>query len=377
MGSHVEPTTVAAGPTPLSPPHDSHDLILVGSAEPEEEEVEILSPLSDEEHDLAHGQDREQNQNHENSSANAVLTDDLRNKIIRQVEYYFSDENLPTDKYMMSLIKKNKEGFVSISMIASFRRMKRLTRSYPLIVAALKESSMLVFSSDGKKVRRRNPLPPIEVRDPKLFTVLVENLPEDHSVENIRRIFGGVGHIKNISLRDPHAVEESKKNSRPDILVSSKLHALVEYETVEAAEKAVTTFNDQRDWRNGMHVKLLKQMGKYAQRRQPWRGPDPEKNNNARSSDQTVDDENHTSSQHHDGLPDDEDGEPLSKEKNGPRPRNKGRARKPKTRGTNGLGHGTTSSSHAIEPSKPPPGPKMPDGTRGFTMGRGRPLVSK
>jgi len=27
------------------------------------------------------------------------------------VEYYFSDENLPTDKYMISLIKKNKEGF--------------------------------------------------------------------------------------------------------------------------------------------------------------------------------------------------------------------------------------------------------------------------
>ncbi|KAE8696457.1 hypothetical protein F3Y22_tig00110670pilonHSYRG00054 [Hibiscus syriacus] len=255
---------------------------------------------------------------------------------------------------MMSLIKKNKEGFVSISMIASFRRMRRLTRSYPLIVASLKESSMLVLSSDGK-VKRRNPLPPIEVRDPKLFTVLVENLSEDHSVDNIWRIFSEVGHIKNISLRDPHDVEESKKNARADILVSSKLHALVEYETVEAAEKAVTTFNDERDWRNGMHVKLLKRMGKHALRKQPWRGPEPEKNSNARASDQIGDDENHTLSQHHEGLPDVEDGEHLSKEKNGQRPRNKGRARKPKTRGgTSGLGHGTTSSSHAIEPAKPP-----------------------
>ncbi|GMI77748.1 La related protein 6a [Hibiscus trionum] len=379
MGSHVEPTTVTAGPAPLSPPHDSHDLISFGSAELEE--IEGLSPLSDEDpdpgHGHAHGQDRGQKQNHENSSANAVLTDDLKNKIIKQVEYYFSDENLQTDKYMMSLIKKNKEGFVSISMIASFRRMKRLTRSHPSIVAALKESSMLVVSSDGKKVKRRNPLLPIEVRDPKLFTVLVENLPEDHSVENIRRIFGEVGPIKNISLRDPHAVEESKKNARADILVSSKLHALVEYQTAEAAEKAVTTFNDERDWRSGMHVKLLKRMGNYAQRRQAWRGPEPEKNSNARASDQTGDDEKHTSSQHHEGLPDDEDGEPLSKEKNGQRLKNKGRARKPKTRVTNGLGHGATSSSHATEPSKPPPGPRMPDGTRGFTMGRGRPLVSK
>lgn len=97
----------------------------------------------------------------------------------------------------------------------------------------------------------------------------------------------------------------------------------------------------------------------------------------------------------------------MSKEKNGHRPRNRGRARKPRTRGTSGLGirishsskllvfpsfpydnnlfdnilcytgHGTTSSSHAVEPSKPPPGPRMPDGTRGFTMGRGQPLVSR
>lgn len=28
-----------------------------------------------------------------------------------QVEYYFSDENLPTDKHLMGIIKKNKEGF--------------------------------------------------------------------------------------------------------------------------------------------------------------------------------------------------------------------------------------------------------------------------
>ncbi|MBA0748466.1 hypothetical protein Gogos_005280, partial [Gossypium gossypioides] len=182
-----------------------------------------------------HGQE-DQVQNHEISSAVDVLTDDLKKKIIKQAsappkyifslslaEYYFSDENLPTDNYMVGLIKRNKEGFVPISVISSFRKMKRLTRNYPSIVAALKESSLLVVSSDGKKVKRRNPLQFIEVRDPKLFTVLVENLPEDHSVENIKRIFGEVGRIKKISVRDPHAVEETKKTGRADILISSKV----------------------------------------------------------------------------------------------------------------------------------------------------------
>jgi len=31
--------------------------------------------------------------------------------LILQVEYYFSDENLPNDKYMLGFVKKNKEGF--------------------------------------------------------------------------------------------------------------------------------------------------------------------------------------------------------------------------------------------------------------------------
>ncbi|XP_022715559.1 la-related protein 6A-like isoform X3 [Durio zibethinus] len=379
MDSHVESTAATAGATPHSPPLDPLDFIPVGSLE-----EEIPSPLSEEYHDHDHdhdhghdheheqGQDHDQNQNHENSSATGVLTDDLKIKIIKQVEYYFSDENLLMDKYMKTMIKKNKEGLVPISTIASFKKMKKLTRSYPSIVAALKESSLLVVSSDGKKVKRCNPFSLIEVRDPKLFTVLVENLPEDHSVENIRRIFGEVGHIKNISVRDPHAVEESKKSGRADILISSKLHALVEYETVEAAEKAVITLNDEQDWRNGIRVKLLKRMGKYGQRRQTRRGSDPEKNSNARASDQTGDEENNTSSEHHEDIPDEEDGEHLSKDKNVHQFRNKGRARRQKTRG-----HGTTSSTHAVEPSKPPPGPRMPDGTRGFTMGRGRPLVSK
>ncbi|XWS18625.1 hypothetical protein CRYUN_Cryun32bG0061000 [Craigia yunnanensis] len=386
MDSHVEHTTVTAGPIPHSPPHDSLDFIPIGSPEeeipsPPSEEVHDPDQYHDNDHDLGHDNDYEhgldQDQNHENSSAIDVLTDDLKNMIIKQVEYYFSDENLPTDKHMISLIKKNKEGFVPISVISSFRKMKKLTRNYPSIVAALKDSSLLVVSSDGKKVKRHNPLPFIEVRDPKLFTVLVENLPEDHSVENIRSIFGEVGCIKNISVRDPHAVEESKKGVRTGILISSKLHALVEYETVEAAEKAVTTLNDEQDWRNGMRVKLLNRMGKYGQRRQAWRGSDPEKDSNARASDQTGDEENNTSSEHHEDIPDEEGGEHLSKEKNGHRSRNRGRARRQKTRGTNGLGHGTTFSSHAVESSKPPPGPRMPDGTRGFTMGRGRPLLSE
>lgn len=95
----------------------------------------------------------------------------------------------------------------------------------------------------------------------------------------------------------------------------------------------------------------------------------------------------------------------LPKEKNGgQKGRNRGRGRRQNYHGTTGhgnslklcngyfpsifihllklsffkilLGHGTQYSNHGIEPSKPPPGPRMPDGTRGFAMGRGRPSAT-
>lgn len=372
------PNSVAAADTAVvstaaSPPHDS-DFSPVGSPDDTLPVPEVHALPSDEDHDQEEDAGAEHDHVQDHPSGSTDQTEVIKQKIIKQVEYYFSDENLPTDKHMLGLIKKNKEGFVPITIIASFRKMKKLTRDLSFIVAALKESSFLVVSSDGKKVKRHHPFPIAELKDPKLCSVLVENLPEDHSVLNIQRIFGEAGKVKNISIRDPHAVEELKKGSKADILISSKLHAIIEYDTVEAAEKAVATLNNEQDWRNGLRVKHLKRMGKYGQRRQE---SDVEKNSTGRPSNQPVDEENRHCSEHHDDTPDEEDGEHLAKEKNGQRIRNRGRSRRNKYRPTNGLGHGSTCAAHAVEQSKPPPGPKMPDGTRGFTMGRGRPPVAK
>ena len=369
MEGEEGPTVTVAAPTvtvvirstdsPPPSPTDGSDVSPVGS--PDRTSSEIQPQPSDDDPDQ--------------SSGTGGLSDDLKQKIIKQVEYYFSDENLPSDKHMLSLIKKNKEGFVPISVIASFRKMKKLIRNNSLIAAALRESSLLVVSSNGKKLKRLHPLPLPENRDAKC-TVLVENLPEDHSVENLKRIFGEAGNIKDVCILDPHAVEASTKGGKAEKLISNKLHALVEYDTVEAADKAVTTLNNEEDWRNGMRVKHLKQMGKYGQRKQAWRGFDSEKSSGNRTSDQTGGEENHNASEHHNDTrtPDDEDGERVSKEKTGHRGRNRGQSGRQKYRVTNGFGHGTSSANHGIEPSKPPPGPRMPDGTRGFTMGRGRTL---
>ncbi|XP_045805290.1 la-related protein 6A [Trifolium pratense] len=457
VGEQVLPSATTTAPTAgdptASPPplinvsdpviDDLHDVVA---------ESEIHALISDEEHDLDHEPDLDHDFDHENEhehpdegqeqdhvaeTVTVVSLDDLKLKIIKQVEYYFSDENLPNDKYMLSLVKRNKEGFVPIPVIASFRKMKKLTRDHLLIAAALKESSLLVVSGDGKRVKRLNPLRFNEVKDHKLYTVLVENLPEDHSRENIRQIFQKAGNIKKITINDPNSTAASAKHIKVDKFFGSKLHALVEYETTEAAETAVAMLNNEQDWRNGMRVKLLSRMGKYVHNKQAWKGSNSEKNSSSHASEKnssshvseknssghvseknssghvseknssshvseknssshvseknssshvtekssshasekTGDEENHGSHEHHEGTPEEKDREHLSKDKGGQRNTKQGRSRKHKYRATNGMGHGGPSSFHATEPSKPPPGPKMPDGTRGFAIGRGRPPV--
>ncbi|CAK8530917.1 unnamed protein product [Lathyrus sativus] len=382
-------------------------------------------PLIDEEHDHVHEHELDHDFDHDHEHVHehdhhdegherghvaetVVSLDDLKLKIIKQVEYYFSDENLPNDKYLLSLVRRNKEGFVPIQVIASFRKTKKLTRDQVLIAAALKESSLLVVSGDEKRVKRLNPLRLNEVKDHKLFTVLAENLPEDHSKENIRQIFQIAGNVKKVTINDPRSTAASAKHIKQDKFLGSKLHALVEYETVEAAEKAVALLNNEQDWRNGMRVKFLNRMDKYAHKKQAWKGSNSEKNcsshasekirdeenhvshankkqawkgsnseknSSSHVSEKARDEENHVSHEHHEDTLEEKDGEHLSKDKGGQRYPKQARSRKHKYRATNGMGHGGTSSIHTAEASKPPPGPRMPDGTRGFAIGRGRPIV--
>ncbi|XP_057471777.1 la-related protein 1A-like isoform X3 [Actinidia eriantha] len=74
----------------------------------------------------------------------------LRSKIVKQIEYYFSDKNLPNDHYLLSLM--DVEGWVPISCIANFNRVKKMTRDIPFIVDALKSS--LTIEIQGDKIRK-------------------------------------------------------------------------------------------------------------------------------------------------------------------------------------------------------------------------------
>ncbi|KAL0438385.1 UNVERIFIED_CONTAM: La-related protein 1B [Sesamum latifolium] len=81
-----------------------------------------------------------------------VHENSLTNMIVKQIEYYFSDENLVKD----SFLRKNMDdhGWVPITLIASFGRVHQLTNDIPSILDSLKYST--IVEVQGDKVRRHN-----------------------------------------------------------------------------------------------------------------------------------------------------------------------------------------------------------------------------
>ncbi|KAF9102965.1 La ribonucleoprotein domain member 1 [Mortierella sp. GBA35] len=75
----------------------------------------------------------------------------LKTFILQQMEYYFSVENLCKDVYMRN--QMDSEGFVPLSLVANFNRVKYLTTDHALIKDTLKTSKEI--ETKGDKIRRR------------------------------------------------------------------------------------------------------------------------------------------------------------------------------------------------------------------------------
>ncbi|RYF50493.1 MAG: hypothetical protein EOO38_05530, partial [Cytophagaceae bacterium] len=68
---------------------------------------------------------------------------------VDEVEYYFSDENLPTDLHLLQQCGGRENIPVSTSRICGFKKM-RSYKPRSLVIAALRNSAFLEVSADGK-----------------------------------------------------------------------------------------------------------------------------------------------------------------------------------------------------------------------------------
>ncbi|GAA0157509.1 RNA metabolism protein [Lithospermum erythrorhizon] len=76
----------------------------------------------------------------------------LQTNIVNQIEYYFSTDNLVGDTYLRK--NMDEQGWVSIKLIAGFKKVSQLTDNIQLILAALQTSRLVEI--EGEKLRRRD-----------------------------------------------------------------------------------------------------------------------------------------------------------------------------------------------------------------------------
>ena len=81
-------------------------------------------------------------------------------KIVRQVEYYFGDFNLPRDKFLLEETKTD-DGWVSMETMLKFKRLLDLSSDKAVITAALKKSKagLIEVAEDNTKIRRNPEIP--------------------------------------------------------------------------------------------------------------------------------------------------------------------------------------------------------------------------
>ena len=150
-------------------------------------------------------------------------------KIVEQLEYYFSDENLLRDAFLMKHITRNKEGYVNLKLIASLRKIKALSKDHELIKKAVETSEKMSLNADGTKLRRLAPPPKIDYSC-GMRSVLVLGLDDATTLEEIENTVKTFGDIVRIRVFQP------KRAIPLEIKAHSKLHPEIGAENFAVVE---------------------------------------------------------------------------------------------------------------------------------------------
>lgn len=148
-------------------------------------------------------------------AANGVIVEDshcdltkLEQDIIRQIEYYFSEINLRRDKFLIQKVGEA-EGWVDISVLLTFNRLKSITEDAKTIADAMEKSSngTVQLSEDRQKVRRHpeNPLPEFnETRRKEIQarTAYAKGFPLDSKFDVLLEYFNNnYKNVENVVMR--------------------------------------------------------------------------------------------------------------------------------------------------------------------------------
>lgn len=122
-------------------------------------------------------------------SENVYQGEDFEEKVRKQVEFYFSDSNLQTDRFLWKIYEAN-DGWVELKTILTFGRMRQY-RPEERVIKALKDSDKLIVSGSNDMVRRKDPLKDFnELKNSrKRNSVHIEGFPKHLNQEQLEDFF--------------------------------------------------------------------------------------------------------------------------------------------------------------------------------------------
>lgn len=178
------------------------------------------------------------------------FTQDTKNKIIRQIEFYFSDSNLPRDSFLKGKYLETGEHWVDLSLVLSFKKMRELLglsaagedgKPVPVSEDAVQrvaellsaESKAVEVDSDKKRVRRTAPFTDdTSALDARTVYVKGWAREPEPTLEKVAEFYseGGQVEVRSVRLRRYEGGRFAKK---------FKGTLLVEFASPEAAEAVI------------------------------------------------------------------------------------------------------------------------------------------
>ncbi|CAN8073999.1 unnamed protein product [Agarophyton chilense] len=159
-----------------------------------------------------------------------------------QIEYYFSDSNLPRDKFLRAKTEENEKGYVPIPVLLSFKRLEALGANVQNVIQAVTGSELIGLDKAHTSIRRLVPLPEEDLFPQRAIFVKgwAPGGPEP-TLEYFKELFAPSGKVLSVKIR--RWKDEKGRHFKGSVFVEMESAEAVE--RVQAEEYTITTKDEQ------------------------------------------------------------------------------------------------------------------------------------